>query len=92
MGPEQPAVGRKRYLGETSVLITSWEIDTGILTLTDAMTWPWDDRRVEDGGPDGRVVIRRLRCEQGEARAVVDFQPRHDFNRAPSIVAGPEGR
>jgi hypothetical protein len=25
-------------------------------------------------------------------REVVDFQPRHDFTQAPSIVAGPEGR
>jgi hypothetical protein len=24
-------------------------------------------------------------------RAVVDFQPRHDFTQAPSIVAGPQG-
>jgi hypothetical protein len=32
-----------------------------------------------------------LRCELGEARAVVDFQPRHDFTQAPSIVAGPQG-
>ena len=91
MGPVQPVLGRQRYLGQTSVLITSWESDTGILTLTDAMAWPWDDRRVEHGGSDGRVVIRRLRCEQGEARAVVDFQPRYDFNQAPSIVAAPEG-
>jgi GH15 family glucan-1,4-alpha-glucosidase len=91
VGPEQPALGRQRYLGETSVLITSWETETGILTLIDAMAWPWDDRRAEHGGPDGHVVIRRLRCEQGEARAVVDFQPRHDFTQAPNIVAGPEG-
>jgi hypothetical protein len=32
-----------------------------------------------------------LRCERGEARAVVDFQPRHDFTQAPNIVAGPQG-
>jgi GH15 family glucan-1,4-alpha-glucosidase len=91
IGPEQPALGRQRYLGETSVLITSWETETGILTLTDAMAWPWDDRRAEHGGPDGHVVIRYLRCEHGEARAIVDFQPRHDFNQAPGIVAGREG-
>jgi GH15 family glucan-1,4-alpha-glucosidase len=91
MGPQQPALGRQRYLGETSVLVTNWETDTGILTLTDAMAWPWDNRRADQGGRDGRVVLRRLRCEQGEVQAVVVFQPRRDFNQAPSIVAGPEG-
>src|SRR5215218_4137689 len=81
MGPQHPALGRQRYLGETSVLLTTWETDTGILMLTDAMAWPWDDRRADQGGRDGRVVLRRLRCEQGEVQAVVDFQPRRDFNR-----------
>lgn len=91
IGPEHHVLGRQQYLGETAVLVTSWEMATGTLTLTDAMAWPWDDRGAEHGGPNGRVVLRRLRCEQGEARAVIDCRPRPDFDQVPSIAAGPAG-
>ncbi len=90
-GPEQPALGQQRYLGVSAALVTSWSTDVGSLELTDVMTWPWDNRRVEEGGPDGRVVLRRLRCERGEARAVIDIQPRHDFGAPSHLVASPGG-
>jgi hypothetical protein len=50
MGAEQPALDGQQYVDATSVLITRWETDTGILTLTDLMAWPWDGRRAEQGG------------------------------------------
>ena len=87
-GPEHPALGRQRYLDHSAVLMTSWSTSAGDLELIDAMAWPWDDRRAEQGGPDGRVVLRRLRCKRGEARAVVAIMPRRDFGESPSVVAG----
>ena len=90
-GPEHPALGRQRYLGVSAALVTSWSTDAGSLELTDVMAWPWDNRRAEEGGPDGRVVLRRLRCERGEARAVVDIRPRHDFGEPSHLVPGPGG-
>ncbi|MBA3415938.1 MAG: glycoside hydrolase family 15 protein [Chloroflexia bacterium] len=91
IGPASPALGRQRYLDESAVLVTTWTTAAGELELTDAMAWPWDDRDAAHGGPDGRVLIRRLRCRHGEAAAVADLRPRHDFGAAGGIARTNDG-
>ncbi len=91
VGPASPAFGRQRYLDASAVLVTTWTTDAWELELTDAMAWPWDDRDAAHGGPDGRVLLRRLRCLRGETAAVVDLRPRNDFGPPGAIARTPDG-
>jgi GH15 family glucan-1,4-alpha-glucosidase len=43
------------------------------------MAWPWDDRTGSQGGTDGHVVLRRLRCSRGSVQVRIEFRPRDDF-------------
>lgn len=74
MGPERPTFGRQRYVDGTAVLATSWSEDRGKLELTDAMPWPDEERPEHDEAR--RVVVRRLRCTEGEVACAVVLAPR----------------
>ena len=89
LGQASGTLGRQRYRDSSAVLITTWSDDRGVLELTDAMAWPWDDRTAADGGADGRVLLRRLRCLRGEADCVLDLCPRPDF--APGTISPSAG-
>jgi GH15 family glucan-1,4-alpha-glucosidase len=91
VGPADPIVGQQRYRPESRVLVTTWHSATWELELTDVMAWAWDERDEAHGGESTRLLIRHLRCLQGEVRTVSDFQPRLNFGEAPPIVAMPDG-
>jgi GH15 family glucan-1,4-alpha-glucosidase len=90
LGPARLVQGRQSYDGDTAVLTTAWELESGRLELTDTMLWPEDDRPA--GRVDGRAVLRRLRCVTGQAACVWALEPRPDG--APEIhtwTSGPIG-
>jgi GH15 family glucan-1,4-alpha-glucosidase len=91
MGPADVAIGRQRYAGASATLTTTWSTDAGALELADAMLWPWDNRDARHGGPNGRVLLRRLRCPRGAMRAVIDFRPRHDLGEPVPLRPVPGG-
>jgi len=76
-GPAVPVAGAQRYLDDSAVLVTTWDVDGGTLELTDAMAWPGDDRPADVA--EERTILRRLRCTRGEVDCVLDFHPRADF-------------
>lgn len=91
MGPACSRPGTQGYEPDSMTLVTSWELPTGALTLTDTMAWPWDDRRATDGGPDGRVILRRLRCLRGSAQVQIAYWPRNDFDTPGSLQGASVG-
>ncbi|MDQ3045277.1 MAG: glycoside hydrolase family 15 protein, partial [Chloroflexota bacterium] len=91
MGPATPTISEQTYQDASAVLQTTWSDDDWALELTDAMAWPWNDRAADEGGFDGRVIIRRLRCTQGAVDARLAFQPRYDFAGPLTLQPQPGG-
>lgn len=83
IGPEVPVLGHQRYIEDTAVLVSEWDLDGARLELTDAMAWPEDERR--EGLQDRRVVIRRLRCIRGDVGCSFDLYPTDDFAPVSSV-------
>ena len=90
-GPARPVFGQQRYVENSAVLRTRWTTADWELELTDAMAWPWDNRAGDEGGGDGRVMLRRLRCLRGLAPVAVAILPRDDFAAPPRIARTPDG-
>jgi len=88
-GPAVPVAGTQRYLDDSAALVTTWGVAEGTLELTDVMAWPGDDR--PDDAAEERIVLRRLRCTQGEVDCVLDFQPCVDFAAPVALAAIPGG-
>ncbi|MDQ2653301.1 MAG: glycoside hydrolase family 15 protein [Chloroflexota bacterium] len=91
MGPAQPGPGTQRYESDSMTLVTSWELPAGGLELTDTMAWPWDDRRETEGGPEGHVILRRLRCTHGSVQVQMDYRPRNNFATPAPLQRAPLG-
>ncbi len=89
LGPKGLNFGRQNYLGDSPVLVTRWQESGAVLELTDAMPWPDNDRPA--GYEHRRVLLRRLRCLGGTARALMHLEPRLDFGEAPGIRAADPG-
>lgn len=91
MGPIPASPGTQRYEPDSMTLVTSWEFPSGALELADAMAWPWDHRNATEGGPDGHVILRRLRCTRGSVQAQLEYRPRIDFESPDALRQTPLG-
>ncbi|OJV95982.1 MAG: hypothetical protein BGO39_03880 [Chloroflexi bacterium 54-19] len=85
IGPASPVPGQQTFLAGSPVLLTTWETASGRLELADIMPWPQDDRGPGQAGR--RAVIRRLRCLKGSFKAVVECNPRLNFQEAAQVSA-----
>lgn len=76
---------RRRYLGETAVLETTFETPGGRIVLTDAMVAVGRDRADRTLAPDHRL-LRRVECVQGEVDVEFecDLKPQYGL-RQPSL-------
>jgi GH15 family glucan-1,4-alpha-glucosidase len=84
LGPAAMLQGEQSYDGETMVLQTEWETDSGRLVLQDAMLWP-EDRRAPEQEPC-RVIVRSLKCVKGAARCAFDFRPGFNFTEPTGVA------
>lgn len=79
LGPTLRTLGTQSYIEDTTSLVTTWDLREGRLELTDVMPWPEDQRPAER--EKQRVLLRRLRCVQGQVSAqfrlvlACDFKP-----------------
>jgi GH15 family glucan-1,4-alpha-glucosidase len=75
----------RRYLDNTNVLETTFLTDLGIITVTDFMTATSEQQKKKQFWPEHELV-RQIKCVQGEAEMLVDFDPRLDYGRvSPKI-------
>ncbi len=80
LGPVLSKSGRQNYVQHTASVVTTWELEDGVLELTDAMLWPQTTRsEVHEGC---RAVLRRLRCLAGNVEWRCELIPRDDFDEA----------
>jgi len=82
----------RRYVPGTLVLETTWQTRTGWLIVRDALlVGPWYDdttRAVAYQRPPGdheaeHVLLRTIRCVNGQVEVTMDCEPAPDFGRAP---------
>lgn len=72
---------RRRYEDGTFILVTTWETDTGVIEVIDAM--PHGDRRAD--------VVRRVRGISGEVGVVQELRIRFDYAASiPWVRQAPE--
>ena len=93
LGPDDVAVPTaRRYLPGTMVLETSWGTKTGWIIVRDALLiGPWhheqelshSHRRAPTDYDADHVLLRTVRCVNGEVQVVLNCEPRFDYGRQP---------
>jgi GH15 family glucan-1,4-alpha-glucosidase len=91
LGPADVMVpASRRYLPGTIILETSWESHGGWIIVRDALLMgPWHNtdersrtyRRAPTDYDAEHVLLRTVRCVQGEVQLVLDCQPAFDYGR-----------
>jgi GH15 family glucan-1,4-alpha-glucosidase len=88
---EVPAA--RRYLPGTMVLETSWSTRTGWIIVRDLLLMgPWhhetelsnSHRRVPTDYDADHVLLRTIRCVNGEVQMLLDCEPKFDYGRTPA--------
>jgi GH15 family glucan-1,4-alpha-glucosidase len=86
VAPPEPFRARRRYLGDTNVLETTFETATGVLTLTDFMPVASEGERRRLLLPD-HAILRIAACERGEVELEAVFEPRPGYGlERPRLV------
>jgi alpha,alpha-trehalase len=91
LGPAELLVpAGRRYMPGTNVLETTWQTRTGWLIVRDALVMgPWTDDERPEGyrRPPGdyraeHMLLRVVRCIQGQVDLVLNCEPAFDYGRA----------
>lgn len=93
LGPADVRVpAARRYLPGTMVLETSWSTSTGWIIVRDVLlVGPWhhedelsnSHRRAPTDYDADHVLLRTVRCVNGEVQVALDCEPMFDYGRAP---------
>jgi GH15 family glucan-1,4-alpha-glucosidase len=93
IGPDDVTVpAARRYLPGTMVLETSWGTRTGWIIVRDVLLMgPWHHerelsnthRRAPTDYDADHVLLRTVRCVNGEVQLVLQCEPRFDYGREP---------
>ncbi len=94
LGPADMAVPvARRYLPGTMILETSWGTPTGWIIVRDALLMgPWHHegelsqthRRAPTDYDAEHVLLRTIRCVNGEVQVTMDCEPLFDYGRQPA--------
>ena len=91
----------RRYLPGTMVLETSWGTPNGWIIVRDVMIiGPWrheserskTQRRPPTDYDAAHILLRMVRCVNGEVQLTLDCEPRFDYGRHFGAVALHRGR
>jgi GH15 family glucan-1,4-alpha-glucosidase len=94
LGPAGIAVpASRRYLPGTMVLETSWDTGAGWIIVRDVLligNWHHEDersnthRRAPTDYDADHVLLRTVRCVNGEVEVILDCEPAFDYGRKPA--------
>ena len=83
----------RRYLPGTMIVETSWSTGTGWLIVRDALLiGPWhhetemsgSNRRIPTDYDADHVLLRTVRCVNGEAQVLLDCEPMFNYGETPA--------
>ena len=80
IGPVRESKISRRYLEKTNVLETTFAHDSTKIVLTDFMSVTSEETKHQRLWPEHELV-RQVRCEGGDAKIIVEFNPRLDYGR-----------
>jgi GH15 family glucan-1,4-alpha-glucosidase len=81
----------RAYIDQTMVLETTFQARTGTAVLTDAMAMGRNERGHDLGASSPEVLMRRLRCTQGELDIDVTYAPRPEYGLVYPILEAVTG-
>jgi GH15 family glucan-1,4-alpha-glucosidase len=94
LGPDGVSVpAARRYLPGTMVLETSWGTGAGWIIVRDVLligAWHHEDershthRRAPTDYDADHVLLRMIRCVNGEVQVLLDCEPKFDYGRQPA--------
>src|SRR5947208_3131735 len=83
--PADDSQTSRRYIDNTNVLETTFSNSSGKIVLTDFMAVTSEKEKTRRFWPEHELV-RLIKCEAGEVRVVVEFEPRPDYGRTTPFV------
>lgn len=83
IAPEEFTRSSRKYVGDSNVLVTTFECSGAIAVLTDLMPVATEETKDLSLLPD-HEIIRQIECVQGEVDVSVEFVPRPDFGLRPA--------
>ena len=81
----------RRYLDRTMVLETTFRTPTGVVILTDALAMGAHNTGHQLGAGAPHLLLRQLRCTEGEAEVEVSYTPRPEFGHVVPRLACVDG-
>ncbi len=81
----------RRYLADTLVLETTFQLPEAAVTLTDALATGIDDRGHRIGATSPHLLLRRLDCTGGAAEVELVFRPRPEYGLIRPLLSAVEG-
>ena len=81
IAPRTKFTSKRRYVGDTNVLETTFAVDGGVARLTDLMPVMREEEKKRHLTPF-RQLLRRIECVEGEIPIEVVYQPRPNYARA----------
>jgi GH15 family glucan-1,4-alpha-glucosidase len=85
------ATATRRYLDQTMALETTFQAPTGTAVLHDALAVGRNERGHELGAASPGVLLRRLRCTDGEVEVEVEYAPRPEYGLVHPLIEPVEG-
>jgi GH15 family glucan-1,4-alpha-glucosidase len=82
---------RRRYVGRSLVLETTFTTPDGELALTDAMGLGPDNGGHRLGRDVPHVLVRRLACTAGSVDVLVDYRPRPEYGLIAPLLSTVDG-
>ncbi|MBA3728530.1 MAG: glycoside hydrolase family 15 protein [Actinobacteria bacterium] len=77
----------RRYVDRTMVLERSIRTETGLATITEAMALALDESDHDLGRGAPGVLLRQVRCDEGEVAFEMEFAPRPEYGLIYPLLA-----
>jgi alpha,alpha-trehalase len=91
LAPKGEARVSRRYMPETMVMETTFQVPTGTLRLVDAMLTGYGERGHDLGRASPGVLVRQLTCLEGVVSVVHEFAPRPEYGLVHPLLTPLEG-